>query len=58
MENIEASNFIEQIVIDDLSAGKIQEVQTRFPPEPNGYFHIVHVKSMLVKFGTAKKFDG
>ena len=58
MEKIEASNFIEQIVIDDLAAGKVSEIQTRFPPEPNGYLHIGHVKSMLVNFGTAKKFGG
>ncbi len=58
MENIEASNFIEQIVIDDLSEGRVTEIQTRFPPEPNGYLHIGHVKSMLVNFGTAKKFGG
>ncbi len=58
MENIEVNNFIEQIVVDDLAEGKIEAVQTRFPPEPNGYLHIGHVKSMLVNFGTAKKFGG
>ncbi len=58
MAEIEATNFIEQIVIDDLAAGKVNSIQTRFPPEPNGYLHIGHVKSMLVNFGTALKFNG
>ena len=55
---IEATNFIEQIINEDLENGKISAVQTRFPPEPNGYLHIGHVKSMLVNFGTAKKYGG
>ena len=55
---IEATNFIEQIINDDLASGKITAVQTRFPPEPNGYLHIGHIKSMLVNFGTAKKYGG
>ena len=58
MEKIEATNFIEQIINDDIDSGKISAVQTRFPPEPNGYLHIGHVKSMLVNFGTAKKYGG
>ena len=58
MKTIEATNFIEQIINDDIENGKITAVQTRFPPEPNGYLHIGHVKSMLVNFGTAKKYDG
>ena len=58
MAEIEASNFIEQIVKEDLESGKVTAVQTRFPPEPNGYLHIGHVKSMLVNFGTALKFGG
>ena len=58
MEKIEATNFIEQIINDDIENGKITAVQTRFPPEPNGYLHIGHVKSMLVNFGTAKKYGG
>ena len=58
MNTIEATNFIEQIINDDIENGKITAVQTRFPPEPNGYLHIGHVKSMLVNFGTAKKYGG
>ncbi len=58
MKTIEATNFIEQIINDDIENGKISAVQTRFPPEPNGYLHIGHIKSMLVNFGTAKKYEG
>ena len=58
MKTIEATNFIEQIINDDIENGKIEGVQTRFPPEPNGYLHIGHIKSMLVNFGTAKKYEG
>ena len=58
MKTIEATNFIEQIINDDIESGKISAVQTRFPPEPNGYLHIGHIKSMLVNFGTAKKYEG
>ena len=58
MKIIEATNFIEQIINEDIEAGKVSAIQTRFPPEPNGYLHIGHVKSMLVNFGTAKKYEG
>ena len=58
MKKIEATNFIEQIINDDIENGRIEAVQTRFPPEPNGYLHIGHIKSMLVNFGTAQKYEG
>ena len=58
MKTIESTNFIEQIINDDIESGKITAVQTRFPPEPNGYLHIGHIKSMLINFGTALKYDG
>ena len=58
MKTIEATNFIEQIINDDIESGKVSAIQTRFPPEPNGYLHIGHIKSMLVNFGTAKKYEG
>ena len=56
----EATNFIEQIINEDIAAGKLrpEQVQTRFPPEPNGYLHIGHAKSMFVNFGTAMKYGG
>ena len=58
MEKIEATNFIEQIINEDLDAGRVTEIQTRFPPEPNGYLHIGHAKSMFVNFGIAQKYGG
>lgn len=54
----EAKNFIEQIVESDLAEQKVKTVKTRFPPEPNGYLHIGHAKSMFVNFGTALKYNG
>ncbi len=53
-----AENFIEQFIEEDLAAGKVTSVMTRFPPEPNGYLHIGHAKSMFVNFGTAEKYHG
>src|SRR5690606_41606094 len=51
-------NFIEQIVEADLREGKISKVITRFPPEPNGYLHIGHAKSICLNFGLAEKHGG
>lgn len=53
-----ASNFIRQIVIDDLDSGKHASIQTRFPPEPNGYLHMGHAKSIVLNFGLASEFGG
>ena len=54
----EPTNFIENIVTDDLETGRVSAVQTRFPPEPNGYLHVGHAKSMCINFGIAKKYGG
>lgn len=59
MENTNASsNFIKNIVIEDLQSGKRKEVITRFPPEPNGYLHIGHAKSIVLNFELADEFKG
>ncbi|MFT4779052.1 MAG: glutaminyl-tRNA synthetase [Flavobacteriales bacterium] len=51
-------NFIEQIISDDLKSGKHKEIVTRFPPEPNGFLHIGHAKSIALNFGLGKEFNG
>lgn len=51
-------NFIEQMIEKDLASGKNSFVQTRFPPEPNGYLHIGHAKSIVLNFGLAEKYKG
>lgn len=58
MEIPESSNFIQDIIVNDLKTGKRDYVLTRFPPEPNGYIHIGHAKSICLNFATAKKFNG
>ena len=57
-EGITPTNFIRNIIQADLDSGKHTAVQTRFPPEPNGYLHIGHAKSICLNFGVAKDFGG
>lgn len=54
----EIRNFIRDIVADDLDSGRCKEIATRFPPEPNGYLHIGHAKSVCLNFGIAHDFNG
>ncbi|MDR2802181.1 MAG: glutamine--tRNA ligase/YqeY domain fusion protein [Prevotellaceae bacterium] len=51
-------NFLEEIIEADLAAGKYKNILTRFPPEPNGYLHVGHAKSICLNFGLAKKYGG
>jgi glutaminyl-tRNA synthetase len=51
-------NFIEEIIENDLNSGKYEKIVTRFPPEPNGYLHIGHAKSICLNFGLAQKYNG
>ena len=51
-------NFLEEIIENDLTSGKHKSILTRFPPEPNGYLHIGHAKSICLNFGLAKKYGG
>lgn len=53
-----SSNFIKSIIKEDLETGKHKHVITRFPPEPNGYLHIGHAKSIVINFGLAEEFNG
>lgn len=53
-----ASNFIIDAIEEDLNSGRFDHVQTRFPPEPNGYLHIGHAKALCIDFGMAEKFGG
>ena len=58
MSEEKSLNFIEEIISQDLSSGKYASILTRFPPEPNGYLHIGHAKSICLNFGLAKIFGG
>ncbi len=57
-ENVKKLNFLEEIIEDDLKSGKVDSILTRFPPEPNGYLHLGHAKSLCINFGLALKYGG
>src|SRR3979411_3063464 len=57
-EEEKSLNFLEEIVEEDLETGKYNSILTRFPPEPNGYLHIGHSKSICLNFGLALKYGG
>ena len=57
-KEVVSKNFIERIIEEDLATGRFDHVQTRFPPEPNGYLHIGHAKSILLNSGLANQYGG
>jgi glutaminyl-tRNA synthetase len=58
MENKPISNFLKNIIAEDLKSGRVDHIITRFPPEPNGYLHIGHAKSIILNFELADEFNG
>ena len=58
MENEIGNNFLRRIIRNDVESGEVTKVVTRFPPEPNGYLHIGHAKSIHVNFELAQEFSG
>src|SRR5437773_4494646 len=58
VETTAPSDFIRDVVAEDLRTGKYKHIHTRFPPEPNGYLHIGHAKSICLNFGIAREFGG
>jgi len=58
MADEKSLNFLEEIIENDLKAGKYQSISTRFPPEPNGYLHLGHAKSIVLNFGLSLKYGG
>ena len=57
-ETTRGLNFLEEIITEDLKTGKVRSIVTRFPPEPNGYLHIGHAKSICINLGLAEKYGG
>jgi len=57
-ETSNINNFVAKIVEEDIANGKVEKVITRFPPEPNGYLHVGHAKSICLNFGLAEQFNG
>ena len=58
MEEVYSRHFIQEAIDKDLAEGHYDHVQTRFPPEPNGYLHIGHAKAICIDFGMAQQYNG